>query len=102
MLELVFSQVCPWVLVLAVLGCGFWLLATRKLVPGEALEDRERLLEYAWKAYDRERTRSELLEKQIDESMELGRTSAHVLTAAAKAAGVGALEGDGENASTVA
>ena len=102
MLEFVFSQVCPWVLVVTVLGGGFWLLAKGVLVPGSALRDHERLLEYSWKAYDREHARCELLEKQVDESMELSRTSAHVLTAAAKAAGVGTPEGDGEDASTVA
>jgi hypothetical protein len=86
------------VLVVLLLGGGFWLLAKGILVPGSALNERERLIEYAWKAHDREHARCELLEKQLDESMELSRTSAHVLTAVAAAAGVEATEGDGENA----
>lgn len=101
--EFVFSQVCPWVLVVLLLLGGFWLLATRKVVPGEALEDRERLLDYAWKAFDREHAARELAEKQRDEVMgEFNRTSAHVLTAVAQAAGVGTPEGAGEDASSVA
>lgn len=101
--EFVFSQVCPWVLVLMLLAGGFWLLAKGILTPGSALRDRERLLDYAWKAYDREHAARELLEKQRDEeSMELTRTSAHVLTAVAEAAGIGTAKGDGEDASTVA
>lgn len=102
MLEFVFSQVCPWVLLVMLLGGGFWLLAKGILVPGSALAERERLLEYAWKAFDREHAARELAEKQRDESMELGRASAHVLTAVAAAAGVGTAQGDGEDASTVA
>lgn len=100
MLEFVFSQICPWVLVVMLLGGAFWLLAKGILVPGSALQERERLIEYAWKAHDREHARCELLEKQLDESMELSRTSAHVLTAVAEAAGVGAPQGDGKDASS--
>jgi hypothetical protein len=95
-MQLVLSQGGPWA------GLAFvgYLLATGRLVSRSALRDRDRLVETYWKAWDREHARCELLEKQLDESMELSRTSAPVLTAVAQAAGVGTSQGDGEDASS--
>ena len=93
--EFVFSQVCPWVLVVAMLIGAIWAFATRKVVPGESLEDRERLIKIGWEALDREHAARELAEKQRDEAMgEFNRTAGHLLAAVAHAAGVGTPEGD--------
>jgi len=92
-LQFVFSQGGPWA---ALLGVGT-LLATGRLVPRAALRDRERLVELYRDAFEREHTARELVDKQLGEMLEYGRTANHVL--AAVQAAPSAPEGDPDVAS---
>lgn len=97
-LQLVFSQGGPWAIVA---GCAY-MLASGRWVPRALLRERDKLVDLAWRAFDREHAARELAEKQLAESMELGRTSAKLLTSVVETASVGASEGDGKDAPAVA
>lgn len=106
MLELVFSQVGPWALVVLMGGGLVWLFAKGYFVPRAYLRELKQINATIWQAYQRECDAHTLTRKQNAELIELSRTSAKVLTAPSAAAGasvsVAEPEGDDGNAPTVA
>lgn len=105
MLELVFSQVGPWVLLVGSWAVGAYAVI-RWLVPKSFLHEQQRINSRVWEAYQRECDAHDETRKQNAELLELSRTSARVLTAPVASTGVGtgpvAPEGGGGNAPAVA
>jgi hypothetical protein len=90
-MELVFTQFGPWGVV-AVIG---WAWVTGRI---GSLRDRERLIALYREAFEHERKARERSERQVEELMEIGRASNHVLAelpaAVAVAAGAPARPGE--------
>jgi hypothetical protein len=90
-MEVVYTQIGPWSL-LAVIGFAWvkgWI---------GSLRDRERLIDLYREAFEHERKARERSERQVEELMEIGRASNHVLAelpaAVAVAASVPARPGE--------